>query len=144
MRNKNTLILIVVLVFIAAGLMTLSFLNLTKKEGGTPSVTPNPLPTNVETRITPPPDFNSEAISTATYSTEAAKLNQKEFLIGDLIKNPPRSGTLFSLTYVFANDSFTLILNGQRIIEARKEFEDYLKQNGLNAADLTNIVTRFN
>lgn len=130
MKNNGVLILIVTLVIITIVLIVLALFPFKNKN----DTNPNPLiptPTKAEVVIPTPSDLNKEAISTVTYSTQAAQLNQRPFLLADLILLLPHQGNLFSLTYDFEKDSFNLILNSQRAIEAREEFEGFLSQNGI-------------
>lgn len=143
MSNKKILILIAVLTIITVTLIILSLLPFAKKKGRN---IPSPTPLEKTTAVTPlPPNFNSVAISTVTYSTEAAKTNTKAFSIGNVIQHLPYKGLLFSLSYDYTNDSFNLIIDKQNASDGQGEFEDYLKQNGITSEnDLNNLTTSFN
>ncbi len=143
MKNRAVLILIVTLVIITIILIALALFPSRNKESVNPN-TPLPTPTTIEIVIPTPSDLNKEAISTVTYSTQAAKLNQKAFLLANLILLLPYQGNLFSLAYDYETDSFSLTLNSQSAIEAKEEFERFLNQNGIqNSLWLENIITSY-
>lgn len=143
MKNRGILILIVFLIIITIVLIVLALF----PSVGTKNTNLNttiPTPTTTEIIIPTPSDLNKEAISTVTYSTQAAQLNQRAFLLTNLILLLPYQGNLFSLTYDFETDSFSLTLNSQSAIEAKEEFEKFLNQNGIQSSLwIENIITTY-
>lgn len=143
MRNRGILILIIVLVIVTIVLVVLALFPFANKGG----VNPNeliPTPTTTEIVVPTPSDLNKEAISTVTYSSQAAQLNQRPFSLANLILLLPYQGNLFSLTYDYETDSFNLTLNSQRAIDSKEEFESFLKQNKIESSLwIENIITSY-
>ena len=143
MKNKGLLILIGILITITIAVIALSLFPFLGKTPNKPTgVIPTPTKTEIITEF--PSDFNSEAISTVQYSTKAAEINKKEFLIGDLITLLPYNGNLFRLSYDYAKDGFSLIFIRQSLIEAQKEFDSFLNTNGISDPSwIENVVISY-
>jgi hypothetical protein len=91
-----------------------------------------------------PKQEDTNAVSGVSQDTDPAQIeaNRRSGLVYGLIEKTPYIGKNFSFYYSFSNDQFTVYINNKNFKAGEEEFENFLKQNGVDDKSwITNLVT---
>ena len=133
-------VFVIIVIIIACIVLVIVFGNLSGQKKKTSGTIPSPSVVRILPSASVFPK-KGEALPNSFPTSGAKDYSQVPAAIGKLVENLPYRGTLFSLSYDFSKDSFTLYLNKNNQLNAEKEFEGYLKNN--NIADknwLQNLI----
>lgn len=132
MKTKIYFIALIAVVVLLA--FVLLFLTFTHK----PQTQMNNLPTP-----TPPASTNKQSFPDSINvinPTEKAVLDHS-YVVSQLVFKTPYSGNNFKLSYDFQNNVFTVTINQNNQQAGNTEFDQYLKQNGIdNRSWITNLL----
>lgn len=115
--------------------------NLTTPKGKSPEIVPTPSVIKIIPSASVFPG-QGEALPNSFPKSGALNYSQIPAIIGKLVEILPYQGKLFSLSYDYSKDSFTLYLNKNDQQGAEKEFEAFLKTNDMQGKNwLQNLNT---
>ena len=124
LSQKKLLTLIIILVFVVIG--AILFINFSSKNNNS-SLFPTPTPVSGKT----PPNGSSGAFGPKTPAE--IEQSRKSGAVYALIPQIPIMGRNFSLYYSFSSDLFILYINPSQKDAGEKEFDDFLKKNGIDS-----------
>ncbi len=78
-----------------------------------------------------------------TITPDGEQMLKKDALIGQLINKLPHSTNTFTLTYDFEGNKFVFSYAPELEKEANKDFDEYLKENGIENRDWLYNLTVF-
>lgn len=134
MLNKKMLLIIIFAVLLLIILGVLYFLNTSEKGNGGVFPTPTPYEN--------PKNGSSGAVG--PQNPTEIELSRRSAAVYALVSQIPIKGKDFSLYYSFKGDVFILYINPSQKELGNKEFDDYLKRNGVNDRSwMENLFTTY-
>lgn len=133
LKNKKIIFLIGASILVIAWLFISLFI-LLRPLSSTQQNSQNTQNTQTQTSPTPTPYAEqSEGYknSTSQINKQSAPLIQHDSAVGTLLNKLPYKGTNFSMSYDFDTNSFVVIINKFNQDEGNKEFDTFLKNNGV-------------
>lgn len=94
----------------------------------TPTFPVNPINVNNPTGIQQSEEYSQ---SQKEINQQQAEFLRREALVGQFIKKLPHQGALFSMSYSFDDNEFTVVLNRINVAGANKELDQFLLNNGV-------------
>lgn len=131
--NKTLFLIAVLLLAVVSFILILIFVS---PKNSNQDIIVNPSPKAVSPQ---PEEINSDSAIPNDFREIPADNSSR---VGQLMEELPYSGKLFLFSYDFSNDSFIIELDKQKISEAEREFDDYLKSKGLQRNELQKLVIR--
>ncbi len=122
--QKKLLALIIALILVVIGILLYISFSAKNNSGG-----PFPTPTPVSGKT--PPNGSSGAFGPKTPAE--IEQSRKSAAVYALIPQIPITGKNFSLYYSFSGDLFILYINPSQKDAGEKEFDDFLKKNGIDS-----------
>ena len=98
-----------------------------------------PTPTLIPTPVT-----QQGSLTGARNSPQDQEKNRRSFLVGSLIDKLPYYGKNFSIIYDTSINVFFLYLNPSNIAGGNKDFDAFLKQNGIDERSWVENITIIN